>query len=400
MNKNKRARGRIVPPQPKRDGMVSIDAQTSVKRTERHGVDLPSDAPWWGLANMDMMYHLVNSIREELSDIAWQGHVKHGKGFVWLTIDPSTFDAWRFAWQNDEPFEGADIRAQFIPAPDDAFERLGGLENAGYLAPALAFTSQYSSRVDMIISTLLPEEDTQSIRMVWVASEAMSGVDHTVAERCKEVDRAVLNEISGARSYIRFAANGEMKYSRPLLPVDLMHVYRGANNWRSKNLYNAMVCVAGDDVGDIMVSGPIEGFIYLVRRRDEIKIGKTINLHQRLKQLESVFAIEGLVHYILTDDVARAERAIHKWMAPYRMSGEWFRLPPEKEELIRHILCLYMHDTIRPIKNSIGEEEMIAVCRDSASRVSGIPVSNDAILEQAESMIESERFKQLRKVQI
>lgn len=352
LDKNKRQRGRAVPP------------------------PRPSEQPenWWALANQDMMNHVVEGLRPRFTDIAWQGFRELGPGFIWLTIPPDAFSEWREAWQKNGPYSGDhDIGTDYLP-----IQRLIDNPNLikGYevIAPCAQLATRYNPTTHMVIGGMLPAEDLSGYQCIWAAFEQLEGVNNNVVERCKELDRALLNNIPGAVEYIRCAVKGEYRCDGPMTPFNLTTVKRVASDQRMRGPHQSMVCIGGDAIGDVMIDGPIEGFIYLVRRRDEVKIGKTINLRQRLKQLESVFAIEGLDHYILTDDVSKAERAIHKWLAPYRMSGEWFRLPPDKAELLKHVLCLYMHEHPDHV-NSNSEQGWARVSIETAARISEVAQS-------------------------
>jgi len=334
--------------------------------------------PWWQQADIAFFAMLPEQMRESLTAIAWEGFKSRGHGFIHLTIAPETFTAWRAAWRVDGSFEGADISALYVPV--SAFADWDCPEMLPNFPMARCQSDRYNPTTHMVLTSLAPGgETTDMFAEGWLALENLSGVDNAVVARCKDVDRAILNEISGARKYIRCAVNGEMKIDRdiPLIPFDLMEVKRIADDQRIRCLHQTVLAVTGPCVGEALVSGSFEGFIYLVRRRDEVKIGKTINLQQRLRQLESVFAIEGLDHYILTDDVSRAERAIHKWMAPFRMSGEWFRLPPDKADLIKHIMCLFMHELPDGVHAS---SEPTPASITTATRIAGLPFS-DAALE-------------------
>lgn len=337
----------------------------------------PTDAPWWRLADVDFFLTLVEEMREPLSDFAWVGFKNHGVGFVLLSINPETFAAWRAAWRVEGVFDGHVLDAVYVPirkleslSADDTTRQ----QMERYFFGAVCQAKAYNPMVDMVLTALTPgEEDATCFNEGWLALETLHGVDKAVVEQCKVVDRAVLNKIPGVAAYVRLEAPGEARHEDSVTPFHLMYVEREADDRRLRARQPAMLCFArgsADDliIDDLVINAPIEGFIYMVRRRDEVKIGKTIDLRQRLKQLQSVFAIEGLVHYILTDNVARAERAIHKWMAPYRTSGEWFRLPPEQEELMRYIVCLYMQPQLNTLYEP-PEEGWVSVSYKTASRI-------------------------------
>lgn len=80
----------------------------------------------------------------------------------------------------------------------------------------------------------------------------------------------------------------------------------------------------------------IEGFVYLIKSPYGYKIGKSVNMKQRV-QLFSVklpFPIE-VIHYAKFDDYTVAESTLHRKFQDKRLEGEWFDLAPEDIEYIK-----------------------------------------------------------------
>lgn len=67
-----------------------------------------------------------------------------------------------------------------------------------------------------------------------------------------------------------------------------------------------------------------QGVVYFIRSGTAVKIGKTLNLAQRLKDINApeteVLATE--------PGYTRRERELHRVFARHRLNGEWFRLAP------------------------------------------------------------------------
>lgn len=79
-------------------------------------------------------------------------------------------------------------------------------------------------------------------------------------------------------------------------------------------------------------NGNKEGFVYILQGEDYYKIGKTINLDQRIGQISPRLPFPvTLIHTIETNDIHRLEVALHQRFAPKRTNGEWFEL--DKDDL-------------------------------------------------------------------
>jgi nucleoside 2-deoxyribosyltransferase len=72
----------------------------------------------------------------------------------------------------------------------------------------------------------------------------------------------------------------------------------------------------------------INGYVYILRSGDFIKIGKSKNVDQRLTQISPKTPMPvTLLHTITSDDMSWAEAQLHRHYAHYRTNGEWFLLP-------------------------------------------------------------------------
>lgn len=67
-----------------------------------------------------------------------------------------------------------------------------------------------------------------------------------------------------------------------------------------------------------------QGVVYFVRSGAAVKIGKTLNLTQRLKDINA----PELELLATEPGYTRRERALHRTFARHRLNGEWFRLAP------------------------------------------------------------------------
>ncbi len=84
-----------------------------------------------------------------------------------------------------------------------------------------------------------------------------------------------------------------------------------------------------DDVAKVCVGNQPQrqGYVYLARYDGRYKIGQTINLQRRERELTSGMPDElEMVHTIQTDDPRGVEAYWHKRFADKRIKGEWFAL--------------------------------------------------------------------------
>jgi hypothetical protein len=70
-----------------------------------------------------------------------------------------------------------------------------------------------------------------------------------------------------------------------------------------------------------------DGYVYLLRSGQHIKIGKSKQVDERLKQIspKTPLPVE-LLHYWPCDDMSATESYLHRLFAAYRSNGEWFTL--------------------------------------------------------------------------
>lgn len=75
------------------------------------------------------------------------------------------------------------------------------------------------------------------------------------------------------------------------------------------------------------------GIVYFVRLDDRVKIGKTLNLSQRLQAFSNP-----LIQVVATEPgYTVRERQLHKRFANLRVAGEWFRLEAPLADYIRSL---------------------------------------------------------------
>ena len=80
-----------------------------------------------------------------------------------------------------------------------------------------------------------------------------------------------------------------------------------------------------------------EGFIYVVKHDKFYKIGKTINIEDRLKGLQTASATPfELITSIRTKNYHVIEKQFHKVFENKHVSGEWFNLSKEDIEFIKN----------------------------------------------------------------
>jgi hypothetical protein len=71
------------------------------------------------------------------------------------------------------------------------------------------------------------------------------------------------------------------------------------------------------------------GYIYLLQMGEYYKIGRTVAIERRQRELSGTKLPHDLVqlHTIKVRDIVAVETALHRRYAEYRSNGEWFRLP-------------------------------------------------------------------------
>jgi hypothetical protein len=80
------------------------------------------------------------------------------------------------------------------------------------------------------------------------------------------------------------------------------------------------------------------GVVYLMKSRELYKIGISIEVDKRVKQLTSIipFGVE-LIHVIPVNDYERLEQALHMYYQRKRVNGEWFELSEDDVNLIKSL---------------------------------------------------------------
>lgn len=80
------------------------------------------------------------------------------------------------------------------------------------------------------------------------------------------------------------------------------------------------------------------GWVYLLRKGNYYKIGRSIHPERRLRQLQTGAQEQlCLVHKIKCSTVnpLYVERIIHRWFWEDRVRGEWFSLSPSAVEFLK-----------------------------------------------------------------
>lgn len=74
-------------------------------------------------------------------------------------------------------------------------------------------------------------------------------------------------------------------------------------------------------------AGP-DGFVYILRAGEFVKIGRSRRLDNRIKTLkiQLPFPVE-VLNAFPCENAAKSERHLHEFFAKYRVNGEWFELP-------------------------------------------------------------------------
>lgn len=95
----------------------------------------------------------------------------------------------------------------------------------------------------------------------------------------------------------------------------------------------------------------INGYVYILRSGDFIKIGKSKDVDQRVTQISPKTPMPVvLLHTIASDDMSWAEAALHRHYSHYRTNGEWFLLPQSELDwllTIKHLSRSLVPDRLR-----------------------------------------------------
>jgi hypothetical protein len=83
------------------------------------------------------------------------------------------------------------------------------------------------------------------------------------------------------------------------------------------------------------------GYIYLLKSKHGVKIGRTINPKSRISdiQVQIPFGIEEIANYVVFD-MYKKEKELHEKYKTKRLKGEWFNLSMEEIREIQHYLQL------------------------------------------------------------
>jgi hypothetical protein len=103
-------------------------------------------------------------------------------------------------------------------------------------------------------------------------------------------------------------------------------------NWKGEKLFlstGGLHLLHGKLV-KLSVRSDSPGFVYFIRNGDVVKIGRTKNVENRLKQISSAIppgqeCVLEMSQFV--DNSVRAEKDLHDFFADSRVGGEWFRLP-------------------------------------------------------------------------
>jgi hypothetical protein len=72
-----------------------------------------------------------------------------------------------------------------------------------------------------------------------------------------------------------------------------------------------------------------KGFVYFVTDGDAVKIGKAVDVKQRISSIKVNNPREIIeLQSIPTSDMGQIERSLHEWFDNYHIRGEWFDLLP------------------------------------------------------------------------
>lgn len=87
------------------------------------------------------------------------------------------------------------------------------------------------------------------------------------------------------------------------------------------------------------LTNPKNKFVYLLQANDHYKIGVSLSVAERVKQLQTAnpHPIQ-TVHYVEVSDYVGLEAYLHQIMATKRTSGEWFRLDQWEVSAVRQAM--------------------------------------------------------------
>jgi hypothetical protein len=81
-----------------------------------------------------------------------------------------------------------------------------------------------------------------------------------------------------------------------------------------------------------------EGWVYILKGNQYYKIGKTINLDNRIKQISPNLPFETeLICAIRSENITRTESTLHQMFKDFRVNGEWFELNDQDVGYLRDL---------------------------------------------------------------
>lgn len=84
------------------------------------------------------------------------------------------------------------------------------------------------------------------------------------------------------------------------------------------------------------VDAPFAYVYFIADDRDRVKIGRAVDVAERLSSLQTSHAAPLRV-LAAVRVIMEAERVLHRRFAEHRLQGEWFRLVPEIDAVIRYL---------------------------------------------------------------
>lgn len=195
------------------------------------------------------------------------------------------------------------------------------------------------------VTGIKPHEWRGKLWRQWSDALAEAGLSGNALQGAFEDDDLLKSVLVIAKEIGRFPSTGDIDFmlrSRPGAPSPKTIFTR----WRMEELAAALtdyaerhgdgevaafardyVPVRRNPQEDEDVPATATGHVYMQRHGSNYKIGRTISLSKRGRQIQIELPQEvELVHSILTDDPTGVEAYWHKRFADKRTRGEWFKL--------------------------------------------------------------------------